>query len=782
MGQAAAIVATLELSKGKFKTQAEEVEQDLESMRATVTETAAAVAVLERALKEDSGNKALKDNLSTLKTSLRESQREMTLLEQQKRRLNSALGDNPEPRNNSPVRTGGGHGGDGNQRMAGMEAGHSIRSIVDMMGAGQNMGQALQMELPRMLQAAGAGIGTMIGIEMATAIARGLENAIQSKRVEAEKFGALLSGNGGGVATSSSSVLQSQIEALDKSREEMLDATGNGKAGNDGNIFSWISRQGKNLGRKMVDINAPTVEKEADDKMVALDAKRQLIAEELLKRKAAAVELDERASREGEDAVAIDKERLALRERIAAVTENKSLGGDVQAQLINLLKRESELREEHIQQALALKLVEDQARRGNAQDRTEGRDTGVTKAERALKEAQDKLSLMKGGTEQYKAGQDDVTNRTSDLRDARQQEALRDAQRRDAGSEAANTGTQVEKTRQRLQDRFKELSAQLDPTSKEFDYNDESRKNKLTERDQVSAELRGQDRADTQRGFERRRNLIAAETGVGTKDKLAAVDKNLSLNRQEQVDNNTHEKDVDRADKLSAQAAQLLREKKEIELASAKELANAVAATREMQLQQTGQSTAAQQVAIRAQYEERIAAALRDGKTDLADQLRLQQKMALAGSALAEFRKTPAQHLQDSLTAQKDERDLKAMEAKRKTDLARERQKYEDNHRTTLPLNAAERRAEIERKVPDTGSLYDGSTKAKESGSNAADLTFDQRFHGAPVPAPQPDRRAVATADPQQQHSQDDSNIGDVVDVLEDIKGILDERLDLTIP
>ena len=749
MGTAAAIIATLELNKGKFRTQKEETERDLEMLGATVKETAAAVAVLERELANDKGNKALKENLKTLKDSYRDARREMTLLEKQQRDLNNALGNNPQPRAGGRG-PGGEHGSTGSNRMADMEVGHSVRSITDMMSAGQNMGQALQMELPRMLQAAGKGIGAMIGIEVGVAIAKAIETAIQAKRVAAEAFGKLLSGEGGGTGTSSANAIKTQIEELGKAKDEMLDSTGNGKAGNDGNVFSWLKRTGQNAVRKMVDANAPTVEQEADDKMESLDQRRIELSNELVRRKAEGVALDKRAATEGEAAVAVDRERLAFKEKRAAILEDKNLDGTAQAKLIEQLQEESQLREDHIRQVQAQKAAEDEARHGNTEDRLKGTDSAVSKAQRALKEAQEKWAALAQapGTPEYQAAQDDVDNKKADLRNTKQQAVVHEAERTDAGAEAAMTGTQAQKDRKRLEDERARLQAELDPASTKYQINGEKREDiRQQQLPQVEAQLRALARADQQRAFARRESEIKSMSGGSTPERLAAIDASLSLNQDRQGDNSANEKDKNVSAELKAQAAQLRRDKREIEVSSARELALSIAATREMQLQQTGQANAARQVAIRAQYEERIAAAMRDGKTDLAAQLQLQQKMALAGAAVAEFRKTPAQRAQDALDAQKDQRDLMGAEAKRRHNLETSRRNYEENHRASLPLNATARKAAIEAAVPDTGSLYDGSTRAREAAGNAPDASWDQRFHHAPLP--QPDRRPVATADPQ---------------------------------
>ena len=74
----------------------------------------------------------------------------------------------------------GSHGGKGNTRMRDAELAHSGRSLVDMMMAGQNPLQALQMEAPRLIQAFGGGLGQILGVGVAVA---GI-GALVSKTIE----------------------------------------------------------------------------------------------------------------------------------------------------------------------------------------------------------------------------------------------------------------------------------------------------------------------------------------------------------------------------------------------------------------------------------------------------------------------------------------------------------------------------------------------------------------------------------------------------------------------
>ena len=535
----------------------------------------------------------------------------------------------------------GGHGGGGG-RMAGMEAGHSIRSVFDMLGAGQNLGQALQMELPRLLQASGMGLGAMLGIQAATAIAHGLEQAIQSRAVEKENFGKLLAGpGGGGVSTRSTSSIESQIKELDKKREEMMDATGNGAAGNDGNIFSAMARGAKNTWRAAT--GQQSVEDEADDRMVALDQRRIQLSEEIVRRKAAEVAIDKRAATEGEGAVAIDRERLALKEKIAAVMEDTSIDGTAQARLVDLLREESALREVHIRQVKEQHAAEIEAREGALDDRENGNSNEVTRAQRALDEARHKQAATTPGTPEGKEADDAVRAARLELETAQRATKERQAQRDLVVNIAGMTTTQSEKERSRLEGEKRLLMQQLHEGSPTFEPNKEKQSEIRAKLAVNGGALHSLDRADQQRAFGRDREKIEAETGPGPVEQGKAASKKMSLNLQERADNTANENDPDKTAKLQAEYNQLKRQLLGIGADEKDRLDTIERQTEAIKKQGfilTGEEKKAK---LRAQYQPDIDRATRQGDTATAEAKGRERDAAMANVDVEEAQMTPAQ-------------------------------------------------------------------------------------------------------------------------------------------
>ena len=219
MGKAAEIVATLDMTRGKFVTEIEKTNQDLGKLKTSAADTAAAIVLTDRALAQDKGNKALQDNLKILKSDLEATTREIKLLETQKKSLDVALSARPASAGSSapdesaryeahlrkmdeqersrrahaamasvetPLRempmasraradvnfrkslepgSAGGHGrshGLGNLAMRNAELMHSGRSFVDMLAAGMSPLQAFLMEAPRLFQAFAGTLGALL--------------------------------------------------------------------------------------------------------------------------------------------------------------------------------------------------------------------------------------------------------------------------------------------------------------------------------------------------------------------------------------------------------------------------------------------------------------------------------------------------------------------------------------------------------------------------------------------------------------------------------------------
>ena len=620
--------AVLGIDVAGFRSGLAVSQSSLKELDAQVKVSAANVALFEQGMK-GGGTAAQRADLDKLRDSHRQLQVELKNTARQQAAFEAVNGGG-----------GGGHGG--GSRMAGMEAGHSVRSIVDMMSAGQNLGQALQMELPRLMQASGAGIGAMLATELATAIARAVESAIQGTAIERNKFGHEIAGSGVGIGVGSESTLKSQMGELKSAFDERLNETGNGEAGHDGNIFSWAARTGKNIWRKAT--GQKSVEDETDDKLVALEQRRIQLSDELVKRKAAQVHLDEKARVLGEDAVALEREGLRLKEQIAAVVDDKNMDATAQAHMIDLLREESKLRGEHIRQVREQHEAEEKEKHGNVMDRDQGEDSPVSKAQRAVEAAVKKRDATRAGSKEWAAAQDEVTSAEGNLTDAKTQTARHAQERADAATIAGMNAPQAKKERERLERERARLNAQLDPTSDTYERNDEKRKDVAEgQLPVVLGQLHQMDRSDTQRGFRREREQIAAETGLGPEEQIRAKERLLNLNGREQQDNDSNEKDQDRSASLGEEGHQLTLAIQELTKGMQEHLHGLQAQGAQIQNKGFTPTLGMKNDATNAKYDKEEA----DNRNDPAALAETKKNRAaeLAGNQADEFMLTPAEKL-----------------------------------------------------------------------------------------------------------------------------------------
>lgn len=604
---------------------------------------------------------------------------------------------------------------DGN-RMAGMEAGHSVRSMFDMMGAGQSFGQASKAELPRLLQAAGVGLGTMIGIEAATGIISGISNAIEKarefKRELAEAF------SGGGMGTSSGNALRGKMGELAAMRDKIMpDGPSRSIAGVAG---EWLSDTWEKVrGRK-------TASETRDDQIEGLEQRRVQLSEELARRKAEQVALDKRAAIEGEAAVAIDRERLGLKERIAAVMDDKNLDGTAQAHMIDSLREESKLREENIRLVHAQHEAEAENRHADVQEHSEGVENPVTKAENALKAATQKRDAMlkdKYGTardqimqsDEYKAADDEVTSRGTDVRETKtavEQRKAANARQANVNS-LAGYASASEIEHKRLADEERDLTRQVfDPKARDYEKDEEKRKGLAAQLLQNRAEQTRANRGDQQRAFQRREDEIREQPGRGDAAEVRSIESRLSLNHDRQEDNGANENDADVAEKLKAEAAELLKRKEEILQREKESLQTLQQQTTAIQQQGYSLTAAQKHSSIGAHYDQQIEQAKFEGKSPayIADMER-QRDAAQHNVNVDEEMMTPGQ--------------------KRRRD-----------HENARRQQADRRASAKEGKHP----WYDGSTKAHEADGNSAHATFQNAMSHAhtALQSMRPDAHSVA--------------------------------------
>ena len=506
------LVTELTLKKSDFATNAESARLDMQRMQGRVTQLSGTLAVMGREARAAGGaNDELRGKLKALRMELNEAKVAARSFASEYVSITAAA-KSPMPMPQESA-----HGGGG--RAANMEAGHSIRSVFDMVGAGQNLGQALQTELPRLLQASGTGLGGMIAIEGATSIVKGITESVEKARELRKELRAAFEGPGMG--TGSENAIKKQIEELAAMGDKLMPEN------QQSSLIDWVGRQGKNAYRGVT--GGKSVEDETDDNIVALDERRQRLSEELVRRKADSLALDERAAREGEAAVAADRERLALKQRIAEVQDDKSLDGTAQARMVDLLREESRLRQEHIAQAKEQRQVEDAQRVGNLSDQVSGDDTDVSRAQRALEAARGKRDATPAGTPEGRAADEAVTKAELELAKVKQITAERRSQEEIVAKVDGITGSSSAKQRAQINAEKRDLMEQLNEKSPTYQPNKEKQGEIVAQVGRKDAALKGLDLVDAQRGMDAQASDIQAGAGRGPDAQIKTLREEMAL-------------------------------------------------------------------------------------------------------------------------------------------------------------------------------------------------------------------------------------------------------------
>ena len=797
MGNAAAIVATLDMTRGKFVTEIEKTNQDLGKLKTSAADTAAAIVLTDRALGEDKGNKALQDNLKILKSDLEATTREIKLLENQKKSLDAALGSRPEsssapdesaryeahlrrmdeqersqrahaamasvktPLRQMPVASGpqaeirnwqwdekggagGGHGGKGmgNLAMRNAELMHSGRSFVDMMAAGMSPLQAFLMEAPRLFQAFAGSLGALLA-PVAILAGGGMfvkwlhdgQEAAKALRLETAGIATNMNNVAGASAENLTRTLAAATEQLDKvsaaqssTGNRILNAlTGGGVTKADVGAAMAVragvqNRLDETQGRKL----------ELDQRAFTGDPRvesERLLVEFAEKRNEIYRQVAARQLVDGREAVRQAEAELALKQAILERTQQarqNEVGEETQGTAIRRYGKnvESELARAHLERTQA--------------DLANG--------------------PQEGPEYQHNFNQVTAAQTAKDEADKRQRErdADIDLRKRNANLRGSSDDIAYQKA---VNDRDA-IQGKLDDPGTKAD----ERKGLEADLAEAKAQVRNLAKQSLQKGFEFDKLGIQTDQGRGPQERVNAIEKELALiERERKVNREKNGDDAVVNAQLNAQAHALKTEKEDIEESERKALSTAKAQTEEMKLHQSGHEGLAKVEAIRQQYEERILEAQRLGKTELAQQYQLQQKMAMEQARMAAYFSTPGQQ---------------AAERNRQSAIARAKERFERDdglqsiHRGMdgKPIDGYDPLLD-ERRAFGDHSAYDPKTGAPLRGPAAA-----------AAGAAEPDRRQQAGADPQVQPASDEAGMGKTVSLLGEIKTILDQRLDLKIP
>ncbi len=542
--------AILTINADQFRAGLAASGKDLGSLQNEAKQTAAAVALMERELAKGGGSGAGKE-LDAMRDKHRALQIEIKNTARQQAALAAVTG------------AGVGDEGVGNNHGRTQMLAHSARATMDMMMAGQSPLQAAQMEAPRLLQAFGASLGSIIGI---------------------------------GAAVAGVSALASKTyEAWQNAKELALE-------------FAKVNRGGPSQGR-LSEEAATARERELKD-MLAKNATPETAG----KRVSQGLQ-DEAVSNWKSLAL------IALNPLAAIVNRVVNPGADVGAAR-DAARKESEQ-----------KLKEMRAARVAAQkDDNDARVIGETDGPAAADMATVRL---------------------------RRQHALADIEDRyDIKTLRAQIPKATDDTHRA------DLTRQLDANIKasEAETNEANRRFDIEER---IAALRAE---DEQRQMNLRRGRAEIQE-PNVKDGAAMFDTNLTSKRIETAKlEMTSAVDAYNARVKAGQYAEVektaMEEKQaafaEVVASSRRELEAAESTTKQLGLQVTGHEQAARLEGLRASYAERIAAAMQAGDTALAEQLKKQQKLAMAAARGADDprSKTPGQMNAELLAKQAAARTL----------------------------------------------------------------------------------------------------------------------------
>ena len=366
--------------------------------------------------------------------------------------------------------------------------------------------------------------------------------------------------------------------------------------------------------------------------------------------------------------------------------------------------------------------------KGENDDRANGSESAVTRAQRAYNEAVAKRNAHKEGTDDYKTADQGAVAAGHELENAKQVEAEQRAQREEAKRLAGMDTPAAQKERASLEGQQADLAGQLDPKSNTYQFNAEKRADLEKEKAENAERLRALDRSDKEREFARRSNDIEANARPGNAGKLDTLSQKYTLNRDQAAYNLAGINDPDKASKLNEEAADLLREKQQIRAEEEKSLRAAQGQADVLQLQATGHSNAANEARTRLQYEEKIATALKNGDAAMAAQMSKEQSLAGLSQEIDEALKTPEQRAKDKATQRERERVANSIQHPATRDVGREGSftpDYRNPSSFIKPAGSGPHSAAVspdDVSVPDVPSIPDNASLPDNAGMKFSDL------------------------------------------------------------
>ena len=664
MGDETSIKARLGLDIVDWRANSKTAGEDVTKFTAKVTEGKAAIAAFEAKMRE--AGKATADQkklLSDARSELTKYEQDLRKATEAKKRFDAA--DNPQspspvpPRPSPTVPGHGGHGAGGNDRMRGAELGHSARSVMDMLSAGQSPAQAAMMEVPRLLQAFGGGIGTIVGVGALAGIAEKLvevRNEAKELRKALDALGAPMPAAG-----------KASVEEVNARLKETLETSQKLEAAKSGFFHVLAGALANRLKNPMGNIvEAVAAQGDTDDANArSAEGEKDRLTHSLAMSEKAGIDLDKRSAN-GDDSAALDKirlkgaqERQAIEERIASgeLSRDTELVANSHARE-NLEIEIEQRRQDAAKNTLTLESQLLQIKRTGAEVEVRSAEARLSAARQALFNGPREGTEHAGNFGKVQEAEEAlrIAQRTSDEHrdDLDIQEAVALVVKNSDARHIVALGMEEQKLQARLAspeyggDEKRTMSAHLVDLQ---DQQHDAMRGYIGKANQAYLAKQstgyGNGAAGHLQGIRDRQMVLGMETDAntaGTRQDGSPVFKNGFLGVQQ-----------------TAEAASLKRQEDAILFSEQQQLDTAKARTKQMEDEEKGLTGLSKIEGIRAGYQERIAQAIHDQNQGLADELKKQQSVAEGEANLAEFLKPPAQKAQEARDETKRQQDIQRM-------------------------------------------------------------------------------------------------------------------------
>ena len=530
---------------------------------------------------------------------------------------------------------------------------------MDMLSAGQSPAQAAMMEVPRLLQAFGGGIGTIVGVGALAGIAEKLVEA----RNEAKELRKALDALGAPMPAAG----KASVEEVNARLKETLETSQKLEAAKSGFFHVLAGTLANRIKNPMGNIvEAVAAQGDTDDANArGAEGEKDRLTHSLAMSEKAGIDLDKRSAN-GDDSAAFDKirlkgaqERQAIEERITSGELSRDT--ELVANSHEREKLEIEIeqrRQDAAKNTLALESQLLQIKRTGAEVEVRSAEARLSAARQALFNGPHEGTEHAGNFGKVQEAEEAlrVAERTRDEHrdDLDIQEAVALVVKNSDARHLVSLGMEEQKIRARLaspdygDDEKRTMSAHLvDLQGQQHDamhaYIGKANQAYLARQ---SAGY-GPGHAGQLQGIRDRRMVLGMETDAntaGTREDGSRVFKNGFLGAQQ-----------------TAEAANLKRQEDAILFTENQQLDAAKARTKQMEDEEKGLTGLSKIEGIRAGYQTQIAAAIHDQNGALADQLKKQQKVAEGEANLVEFLKPPAQKAKEARDATRKQQNINRM-------------------------------------------------------------------------------------------------------------------------